>query len=819
MLRVFRSIPLLLAWLFWATAVLRADPPPVAELSAQYKHVLFDMRGSRKGLGDIAASYLSAQGVRNNGYTGKITLLADEQEMKRLSKMAGLPVQAGTVLPGDFRVETIESLPRSGSGPVDLYAMIGAAHGSILRAQGDFRGSADRGIPVHDRTVYINLPVYENTEIYDVRMSQKLYPGGFIGYGTPDAPVSKLRLNLASPGPGRYGSGIYTDEIAIRLGKMSAAEIESFLAKELADPRVSESTRLKVSAILKQASLSQSKVALAYGLSSEGSPWERFVDYLKSVDQAALDSHGLILITPSRMGQGHQTLPPGLDSKAKIFLSSDHTPLPKQVKPGEIWIVETETLPKAVFDGLMARSEVPVFMTGDGALSAAIQMGIPFVTPPVAQHNTPVAARLGARGVEEIGDPEVAEAAHRIFADGDMRDVAKMNTPEARRWYKSLRDTTPRVSDRLIEDAVTIQRLLKGDLPASKILATIGDPMLRLESACLLAAKGDNYAIRLLENVLIRNSSESHRLLVTNQIPENVLARPKVRQSIDASTLRCLSLGCEDRFEIEALSAANRTLKPGREFEDQLIQLIGKHVNRAIKARKFGMMQIAYSERVEDFIMKSIIDARQPGDVGRAAWWFQFMPPRKKETYLKLLHCLAETQSSWESLVLASALRKLDTSDPDVLGALREVIRKRPASEIARLTMSLSKIALAHTPVNDAKALIRVLIEVDDPETFLELLDVFTQPQAVELEGELRLLVEKWGGSNSGDSIEREIFSRPPWNKPRYAAIREAAKIEAPEARQEYLSKHPPGVQIGDGSEDQRRCIPPGLGAVLMENN
>ncbi|MDE2293798.1 MAG: hypothetical protein KGL53_17205, partial [Elusimicrobia bacterium] len=179
----------------------RAAAVPAVDLGG-VRHIVFDVRGSRGGHGDVAAGYLTAGDVVDRVLEHKgrealpqLTFIADHTERGILSRLTGGDVYDGArILGGHAQVldpgSVTPELPRA-----DLYM-------SLAASEGEFGGAA-QGVRFHPGTIFLTQTVLGNTES---------------AAGGPATAWVGGRLNRLQPaGLRTEESGVYGDPVARRL--------------------------------------------------------------------------------------------------------------------------------------------------------------------------------------------------------------------------------------------------------------------------------------------------------------------------------------------------------------------------------------------------------------------------------------------------------------------------------------------------------------------------------------------------------------------------------------------------------------------------
>ena len=321
-------------------------------------------------MGDVAAAYLTATDMRYRlGYNGQVTFVVDKAAIGILEGMMGVSIFNGEIIDNFFRFYEVGALPIN-FPPADLYLHLASPSGDERFAKdyssrSDVEGATagkDLGIPIDPKTVRITHTVLGNTENTN---SKNPYAGLFLG---------PREFDLSAAGIGPNENGIYRDFVAASTkGKTHAQLLDEIklYAAQIPDPSVGE----KVLQVLDNKVLVGPRViSLAYGISS-GAVKRQANDYFKGLATWARENKtSVIVFTPS----GYK-INSNSDLAATVKVVDKTSPLPAKANVGNVYVLKTGTMPHELFVKLMAASQLPPVIAGDGALSAAISIGKPFV--------------------------------------------------------------------------------------------------------------------------------------------------------------------------------------------------------------------------------------------------------------------------------------------------------------------------------------------------------------------------------------------------------------------------------------------------------
>jgi hypothetical protein len=349
-----------------------------------FKNILIDVRGSRGGRGDVAAGYLMAMDMlekarRAEGAApdARVTFLLDKESRGILGGLMNLDIRPGEASEdGRIAFHTLDSLPRS-FPVVDLYMAFASPSGTLY-AEKDLRYPdrglsgwlgklrRKRGIPVDGGSVLLVQTVLGNTENPDSRNPYAM------------ARLGGFTFNLLPAGLARKESGIYADQVAWRLRDKPREEVRGFILDELGRVRNARDREV-VRGLLNGDLLAGSETGLVYGITHHAVK-AQFKEYLRGLAaEAERSGRSYALVTPSgfsldQLGDAEQD-----EFLRRVVVVGKEESPPGSPEDGKVYIVRTGGLPHPVFVGLMAYSRPPPVVAGDGAMSAAVILGRPFV--------------------------------------------------------------------------------------------------------------------------------------------------------------------------------------------------------------------------------------------------------------------------------------------------------------------------------------------------------------------------------------------------------------------------------------------------------
>lgn len=481
-------------------AALRGREEPPAPLPAFLRgpverHIVFDVRGSRGGHGDVAAGYLTAfdliDRLRPGDAAPRISFIADQTELRILSRLTGETISSGSGLfGGRATAYSAQDIPRE-LPPASVLMVLADAAGEFTR-HGNLRwvDSADpeKGyIPATRDTVIMTQTVFGNTEITVPRNATVLH--------------GRNRLELSHAGIREGHAGVYTDPVGRALRGRSREQVRAFALDEArkASGRGAE----RVTAFLQGEALSGAEPGLAYGITAKEVK-SQFERYLKGLAARARKGASYALFTPS--GFSRDDVKDG-SLRKRIVVIEDGDPMPAAAQPGRIYVVKTGTLPHPLFVSLMAYARPPPVLAGDGAMSAALSLGRPYVMTEVAWNRRNI-LDYGAR----LSKAALSAPQRRLFARvyGKQALEHALELEEHAPLFDKVSRDIPTLTDSLFEAAEAAHGVSATGMPVREVMASVGDDVLRDYVVALRSVTGDEDA-RLLAWQRLRDSDSLAR--------------------------------------------------------------------------------------------------------------------------------------------------------------------------------------------------------------------------------------------------------------------------------------------------------------------
>ncbi|NNN06234.1 MAG: hypothetical protein HKL90_10075 [Elusimicrobia bacterium] len=499
-------------------------------------HIVFDVRGSRGGNGDVAAAYLTAYDLlsrtrgRADAVVPTLTFVTGELERRILSRLVGRPLDDGASL-FDGGARVVQAYTPAKHEPADVLLNLAAHHGEFDR-QGH--------IPVREGGVIVTQTVFGNTE------------------SETDGPATALvggkRLEMSTAGLARKDAGIYADPVARELRGQPREQIARFVRREATDSDVNGAAA--IGAVLNQEVLNGAEVGLAYGIGmAEVKP--QFERYLAGLSNRAAARRGsYVIFTPSSFKLSdikHAAL------RARVVVFNGDVPLPERAQAGTVYVVKTGTLPHRLFVGLMAYSRPPPLLAGDGAMSAAVGLGRPFVMTKVPWNEKNIAVyaeRLAAR----------APAADRALLRDVYQDLKLERASELEALapaYAATSRSIPLLTDTLFEAVHAARGLNSPGVPTDALLGGVKDEVLRASLVTHRSLKGDPDALEIAFETLRRGSANSRGLLVEALTRDLTRRLSFLRPLIDLNILPINALAARLTLTVVAAFERSRSAPRG----------------------------------------------------------------------------------------------------------------------------------------------------------------------------------------------------------------------------------------------------------------
>ena len=342
------------------------DRRAVQRRLARYRHVVISVRDAR-GMGDVAAAYLTAVDMINRlGYDGTITIATptaakNDEPRQKLEHLAGERIaRDGTLAGGRIRVIGLDRVPAD-LPVVDLYIAASGVTAAV---------DAPDNLPVHDATVFVGQSVFGNTA------------------GGADAGLARIGervFEMAGPGVAAGEGGVYADPVALALRGRSRAHVQRFVRESVNRVRPARSRRA-LAELLDGRGLAGARRGVAYGGLSTPALSNQVATYLQGlVDDAGAAGRSYALVVPKALDRRLLAWP-GLAGHVEAIDVAAGQRLPRRAAAGTVYLLVMDPLPHEVFVGMMAMSDAPPLIAGDGALSAAVLLRRPFVVASI-EHN------------------------------------------------------------------------------------------------------------------------------------------------------------------------------------------------------------------------------------------------------------------------------------------------------------------------------------------------------------------------------------------------------------------------------------------------
>jgi hypothetical protein len=422
-------------------------------LSNNYDHVLFDLRNSRGGNGDVAAGYLTAMSlIHHYRISNPVTLLVDKEGAKRLGILMGVQQK----LPAQVAIHTIDSIPKDLI--VDFYLALASPSGTL------------KNHPHEDLTFSPDAVLLVQTVLGNTENQASINPYGLLQTG-------QWKFNMEPAGIGPNELGIYDDHVAHQLRGHSMEETRNFVLQQIAT-MPQDDARSQLDRILSGERLSGAKIGLVYGITALHTR-QQFTSELRGL--VADKTNSYCLITPSNYDLRYVD-DPGI--KDRVVVLDQSAQLPERAAPNMIYILKTPNLPHPLFVGLtyysMKQGVTPIG-AGDGFLSAGITLGEPFALTRVTWNARNIlnlknqllnnvattiqateglpSGNLDSETVDTTGTTATTAAAvlESVYEELDLSKAQELQG--LRPIFHSLQDHIPSLTEKLVRTALGIRRL------------------------------------------------------------------------------------------------------------------------------------------------------------------------------------------------------------------------------------------------------------------------------------------------------------------------------------------------------------------------
>ncbi|UPT74321.1 MAG: hypothetical protein M0D55_00780 [Elusimicrobiota bacterium] len=468
-----------------------AQPAAAKALPPETRRIVFDVRGSRGGHGDVAAAYLTAYDLldrtagRSDAITPSITFIAGDAERKILSRLTGRTVRSGDDLfDGQVKVYA-HGLPKSEPEP-DVLMNLAAPDGEYKRP---LPGDEKYGLRLAKNTVILTQTVFGNTE------SEAKGPATMM--------INGRRLELSNAGLATADAGVYADPVARALRRMTPEQRKQFALDRLEEADVPGSAA--AGAVVRGEVLAGAEIGLAYGISmKEVKP--QFEQYLSGL-AARLDKTkgSYVIVTPSAFKVSDVK---DVFLRGRIQVIEGDPVLPEKAEKGKIYVLKTGTLPHPAFVSLMALSRPPPVVAGDGAMSAAIGLGRPFVLTRVGWNEDNIEAY--ARRLYLRTPPKDRPIVKEVFEKGRLQYALGLETVAPA--FDQTSRAIPLLTDTMFAAIQAARDVEASEVPTSALLAEIQDPKLKASLLSVRSVLGDFDAQELAGEALYGGDKKARRI-------------------------------------------------------------------------------------------------------------------------------------------------------------------------------------------------------------------------------------------------------------------------------------------------------------------
>lgn len=442
------------------------------EIGALFDHrfdsIVFDTRGDRGGQGDVAASYLTINEILNKySFTGEISIIVSDKSQKIIHRLADGNTQFFEKVHIFHEIQDADAIKMK---MFDLYVSLANPSG-VFYFKDEFFGK----INFKKHSVFISQTVLGNIE-----NDKAALPVGSIQFSEISSPT----YHWSTPGidPEKNELGIYSDYVAQEYRNLTLQETQYKLAEENSRSEIHRAKK-QLEDLIRMNIKSDIQIGLMYGISLPNTH-DQLESYLMGINTERMKPESknslkpLVIITPSHFNK--LNIKSDLLRNQIVEISKDQQILPDLDKY-KIYVLETPTLSHRIFVGLISlsmKNGVVPLGAGDGFLSAAIELGGPFVLTKVAW-NAPNIAALGNKLIEissssVLGIKSLHNLRGLIFRIyQDLKLEHSQDLLKYRSVFKNLRASVGDFTEALMRISIT-PRLIEED-PG----AIIEDPFFR----------------------------------------------------------------------------------------------------------------------------------------------------------------------------------------------------------------------------------------------------------------------------------------------------------------------------------------------------
>jgi len=426
--------------------------PRIEELSQKlstFKNIVFDVRNYRGGHGDIAATYLTInEMLKRFKYHRTITIITNEVTAPILKKLAADDP--------DFLLKTdivsVEDL--QWFRPADLYIDLAGDSDDLNTRTVMFRRVAPQGhkpshhedgrVLVDNHTIFVSQTTLGATE-------RPASPYGQMGVG-------QQIFRTRPAGLGEFESGIYWDYSAYELGHLTkSAALKSgieFLKDKDKNKNLS-TMELRILYTLQARQEDKNRIGFLYGASHDQVSTQ-VNSYMKGISRTRKHKKPLVILSPSKW-MPDDFLDERIFKRIHIIDQTDAFELDR-LEDNHIYVVRTGFISPRLFNTLMAASDLPPILSGDGAMSAAIQLGRPFAMTGIEWNYRNI--DIFRMHLENLQVDETKVPITQIFPDFSDPDLSRLGTLRfASTEFGSVPQYVPSLLGAIIENAYQVREM------------------------------------------------------------------------------------------------------------------------------------------------------------------------------------------------------------------------------------------------------------------------------------------------------------------------------------------------------------------------
>jgi hypothetical protein len=411
-------------------------------------------------------------------YTNEMTFVADETSLRILSKLEGRNISHGsTIFNGrvrilEFNKITDTDFPKA----VTLVQHLARPSGRnyFESSYRDERIPMDtRANPLGAKIPYKGMLVVQ-TVLGNTENPNSIRPSGYLQF---------LDHSFVTPSAGLASNeaGIYKDVQARSLRGMKRDELVGLLKENISRlPTIEQQKFKNLLEFYEGRLLEGAQSGFAYGITL-AQPYSQYTSYLTSLRNND-KNRATVIFTPSGVVKKNSP-----DSATIHILGLSDSSFPERAKAGHVYLVQIPDVSRHVFNILMALSDTPVVVAGDGALSGVLSLGKPFLMTTTGwnyKNRIEIGKLLKAKA-----SPQLASIIEDVFIKGRLNQAALLTSysDEMSRIIRTVADESRALLDSNLKIIGHLKKLIAEGKEIPAVLEVDG---LRIAKADIPALAG-----------------------------------------------------------------------------------------------------------------------------------------------------------------------------------------------------------------------------------------------------------------------------------------------------------------------------------------